>query len=63
MSIERRCNKCGYVEDIRFNFGDNYKAEVEFHAAFKCPKGCYLPEDRYNDSKLDMSYGSDEENV
>ena len=36
MSMNRIC-ECGKQEDIRFNFGDNYEAEAEFHAQkFTC---------------------------
>ena len=38
MSIERFCHKCGYMEDIRVNFGDDYEAERIWHESFKCPK-------------------------
>ena len=31
MSMERVCKKCGAIERIRFNFGDNTEAELEFH--------------------------------
>ena len=32
MSINRTCRTCGQEEPIRFNFGDDWEAEREFHS-------------------------------
>ena len=43
MSVERRC-ACGKLEEIRFNFGDDYEAEAAFHAKpYTCPE-CFQNE-------------------
>ena len=31
MSMNRICSKCGAMEGIRFNFGQDHKTEAEFH--------------------------------
>lgn len=39
MSIERSCRTCGELENIRFNFGNDWEAERKFHAQdYFCPE-------------------------
>lgn len=34
--MERKCKKCGTIEGIRLNFGNNDEAEKEFHSQDWC---------------------------
>ena len=36
MSMEAICNVCGQEADYRFNFGDDWEAEREYHENYIC---------------------------
>lgn len=55
MSMQRMCPNCYKKEGIRMNFGQNRKAEIDFHDQHWCNCGYTSPEEMIQDQELGFS--------
>ncbi len=55
MSINRICPNCFREDDVRINFGPNFKAEDSFHKHNWCNCGYKTPEEMMKDQDMGFS--------